>query len=479
MTDPKNKPDQRGHKELAMAGAIDKCRDLGSGSDTVMAAGGKYLPQHPKESHDNYQIRLRRPTYVNFFGRTVAGLTGLVFRRDPTLGDDVPKPIVDWWENIDNKGTHGDVFAQNLFSNATEAGHSVLVVDIPRNEAMNLAQEREMGIRPYWVEYAAEDVVSTRTVTENGREKLEQIVFRSVTWEPDGAFGEKEVTRYRQYFLGTGEDGKRAVGITVWEKVTGPDGTSEFVIQDVGVLTSISEIPAIYVYGDKVDSYISRPPLADLANLNILHYQTSSDLYHVMHIADVPVPVVTGVSKEQAAEIVISPNASLALPEGADVKYLETEGTAIGHTSAQLKELKGDMAMLGLSFLSPDKRAAETAEAKRIDKADSDSALSAIARSLEDGLERALGYTAQLAGLGDEGGSIEINKDYEDVTLTPEQVTVYAKLVADGVLTQETLWAILIQGELLPPDFDPEVEAQALEDAVAKLAPVESDSAGP
>jgi len=189
-----------------------------------------------------------------------------------------------------------------------------------------------------------------------------------------------------------------------------------------------------------------------------------------MHIADCPIPVVTGISTDE--EITISPNASMILPEGADAKYLETAGTALGHTQTALDKLVELMAAMGLNMLSKDKRAAETAEAKRIGKAEGDSALAAIARSLGDGMEQALGYHARYLGM-DAGGSVEVNKDYEDQTLTPEEITVLSNMVMQGQLSLDTMWSQLQQGEVLPPDFDAEAERARLAADVGTFTPLE------
>jgi hypothetical protein len=148
---------------------------------------------------------------------------------------------------------------------------------------------------------------------------------------------------------------------------------------------------------------------------------------------------------------------------GPDAKlaYVSHDGAALGESRLALQDIKSDMAALGLSMLAPDKRAAETAEAKRIDKSTSDSALAVSARALQDGAERAMGFHAKYRKLPS-GGSVTINRDFENLTLTYQQITALSNLVAQNQITLETLWKMLIDGAVLPDDFSEDEEKAQL-----------------
>jgi len=449
----KDQPNVLSHTVKAMRPAIQKCRDVAGGSETIKSKNTDYLPRHPKETWDNYSIRLSRPVFFNAFKRTVKGLTGLVFRRDPVLAEDVPSRIEALWENIDNRNTHGSVFLKTVFEDAVEAGHVYVMVDVPQVEGeLNLAQQQALNIRPYWVHYRAEDVTNLRYEYINGQLTLTQITFEITSYEGDGEFGDKEVTYYRVY--------KREGDVVSWEKWSKND-KGDFIKEAGDTIVGVTEIPLAVVYGEQVGPFMSKPPLEDLADQNILHYQTNSDYHHAAHIANVPLPVVTGVG-EDGKDITWGPNAALILPEGATAGWMETSGSALGHTRQMLQDIESRMATLGLNMLAREKRAAETATARRIDKAEADSALGGIARSLEDAAEILLGYTAQFMKERS-GGSIEINKDYEDQQLTPQEIDVWSRLVANGQISLATMWKMLEQGEWLPPDWTEEEERMNLE----------------
>ena len=134
------------------------CRDLWPGTLSVRAKGEDYLPMAPREDRRFYNPRLALSVFFNAFRQTIVALVGLIFRKDPQLGDDVPPQIVEHWENIDLEGTHGDVFVRQVTQDAMTVGHGAILVEFPdTGGAQNREQERD--IRPYWVPYRKEDIL--------------------------------------------------------------------------------------------------------------------------------------------------------------------------------------------------------------------------------------------------------------------------------------------------------------------------------
>jgi len=119
-----------------------------------------------------------------------------------------------------------------------------------------------------------------------------------------------------------------------------------------------------------------------------------------------------------------------AAPE-ADAKYVSHDGASLGSCKQALDDLKSDMGTLGLAMLAPQKRAAETAEAKRLDKSTSDAPLAVTARGLQDALEQALQLHARYYGL-DSGGAVEVNRDFEGLLMEAPVMQAFAQLVNAG-----------------------------------------------
>lgn len=459
-TDPKNQPDALGLAHQRQHDAVTICRDVYGGTLRMRERGEKYLPQFPKEKFEAYQARLRTSVLYNAFKRTVRGLVGMVFRKEPQLGEDVPAQLVEHAENIDLAGRNLAVFAQDAFTDAMVDGHVCIFVDMPAvdpDAVPTLAHERAMGLRPYWTTIPKSEVLRFSTQMVNGRAVLTEFVYRECAVERDGQYGEREVQRIRIYRLTGGR-----VEFQVFTKRKDESGKESWTAEKQGTM-SIDEIPVATAYTSRVRYLESEPPLLDLALENVLHYQTRSDRCNNLHIAATPIPVLIGAEVDEDGKTqVVATNQAIQLPLGGDAKYLEPTGAALDHSQRELQDIEARMAALGLAMLQRETRAAETAEAKRIDKSASDSQLAAAAIALGDAIEEAFRLHAKWLKIGEGGGSVSVNDDFERQEITPQMVKELREMVGAGQLRLETMWDILERGELLPSTFDPEAERDGL-----------------
>lgn len=483
--DTANLPSTLSPAAEAQQAALVMVRDLAGGPEKVRERSTVYLPQAPGEDPQNYRNRLARSVYLNAFAQTIEGLTGFVFRRDPVLGDDVAPSIAVHWENIDNAGTHGDVFARERLQDTLTAGHGAILVDYPDTSALLVngkisgIEEQENNLRPYWLPVLKDNILSWRTTVENGQTVLTQVVLRECTDVADGLFGQKEQVRYRVLYRDPMSS--PPVGYHLLEI----DKDKRVVEVEAGYYRNQTDIPLSEIPSSgKRGLFESRPPLADLAHLNIAHYQQWSDYAWILHL-QVPVLFGAGFPQEynqdgtpKPALVIGGNNAVITANDNAKLQYVSPDGAALGEAQKSLDDLKRDMAVMGLSMLSPDKKAQDnsTATAKRIDKASSDSSLSVTARGLQDALERCLKFHANYLKLP-EGGSIKINRDFENLTLTPTEITSLAGLVGDGLLSTQTLWSMLQEGNVLPADFDRD-EERALIEADAQIKGARNEAMG-
>jgi hypothetical protein len=482
-TDQKNLPSTLSPAAAKQQNALTIVRDVWGGTETVRARQNAYLPQAPGEEPQNYQARLKGTVFFNAFRSAIEGLTGFVFRRDPMFGDDVPAQIRGdqngkggHWENIDNAGTHGDVFIREALQEALETGHCAILVDypdttsaiIPRMPNGKPTREADLTFRPYWVLIKKDNIISWRTTTIAGRLVLTQLVVKETTSVADGAFGEKEQIRYRVHWRNdAGQCGFQLLEIT---------DTKTVIEVDRGLYVNQTEIPIAEVTtSGRRGLFDSDPPLIDLAYVNIAFYQRSSDQSTSIHKTCVPVLAIIGASSpatDNKTAVVVGPDTVLWLPLGADAKYVSHDGAALNEVKVSLDDMKNDMGVLGLSMLAPQRRAAETAQAKRIDKSASDSKLAVTARGLQDAVERALQFHARYLGLSD-GGSIEINREFDDMSMQADMMTAWATLATALNLPVRIVLEALQDGQRLTPDENidalvGEIAANKAADAAAR-----------
>ena len=131
---------------------------------------------------------------------------------------------------------------------------------------------------------------------------------------------------------------------------------------------------------------------------------------------------------------------------------------------------------MSLSMLAPQKRSAETAEAKRLDKSQSDSALSTTARGVQDGLQQAMRFHMRYLGVEDYDGTITVNRDFEGLLLDAPLMQAYATLVGVGFPPRIVLRK-LQEGGRIPEDenvdalvAEMEANRMAAEEAKAEAA---------
>ena len=230
-------------------------------------------------------------------------------------------------------------------------------------------------------------------------------------------------------------------------------------------------IPLAVTYSGKVSELMSVPPLLPLANLNILHGQRQADLQHSLHVAAQPVMYMKAY-EDTDNEIGLSVNSAILLPENGEVGYAEPASSAFDSQQNFITELENQMRNLGISTLFSQTYVGETAEAKAMDRSDSDSMLAVVSQDLENALQNAIEMAAAFVGM--EAPRVAVSRDFDLQKLDGPQVQQYLGLWQNGAITLQTLLEILSRGEILP-DIDVEAEIELIEQE--KLANIEMQQA--
>lgn len=461
-------------------------RDLRAGTRVLREKGEKYLPVEEAEEERDYKVRLSRAVLYNAYDRAIGAMVGLIFRRSPVLGNDVPEEIrgraargdaaalEGIAESIGANGAHWAVVAEEFAEMGVDEGHAFLYVDMPPAPEEGARLDEVGRRRPYWAIYKKDQAVNWR---REGR-RLTQITFREVTREPDGAFGETEVIRYRVLRPGSWELYREVKGRDQQVQVipeTDADG------RPMRGTTPLAEIPIAVASTGRTGALSTRPKLLDVAMINLLHYAESSDYRIYLHICSRPIPWATGYDKEPAR---FGPYVFFKLKDGGQVQFAETSGAALGAARQDLLDLQDQMSLLSLSMLAT-KAPTNTATEELLDSVKEESDLMRFARSLQDALELALKWTAQYLAAASQfqiapaalarvsGGSVTLGCKMEDLVLPPEEMRVYSEM-AGRVFSTETIRQIIAKTrrEALPEDYTEEAEEARLraEQAAAGLA---------
>ena len=221
--------------------------------------------------------------------------------------------------------------------------------------------------------------------------------------------------------------------------------------------TSLDVIPFSVAYANRHGLMESRPPMEDIAELNLKAYQVQSDLDNQLHISAVPMLAFFGFPTA-AEEVSAGPGEAIAFPADGRAEYIEPDGRSFESQFRRLEQLAAQINELGLSAVLGQKLSAETAEAKRIDRSQGDSTMMVIAQNVQDMIDNCLQFHAQFIGQGEAAGSCLVNRDFAGARLEPADITALRELYTAGVITQETLLQQLADGEVLGDDFDVQEE---------------------
>jgi hypothetical protein len=397
----------------------------------------KYLPQEPRELDEAYDNRLIRSVLAPFYVRLERMLAGMLTRK-PVRLNDVSDMIREQLFDVDLEGNDLNVWTYETAKKCIRYGHVGVLVDAPA---------AGQNGRPYWVTYTPRDILGWRTEIKDGKQVLTQLRLSERTIVPDGLYGEKEIEQVRLLTPGAFEIHRK-----------GKQGNFEVV--DEGT-TSLSEIPFSVAYANRLNLLESRPPLDDIAELNLKQYQVQSDLDNQLHISAVPMLAIYGFP-QSAEEISAGPGEALALPESARSEYIEPAGNSYAAQFQRLDQIASQINELGMAAVLGQKLSAETAEAKRIDRSQGDSAMMVVAQQMQDLIDNCLVFHGQYLQDNNPGSSF-VNRDFLSTRLEPQEIQALLQLYTAGTITQKTLLDQLAEGEVLGDDFDVEEELEATE----------------
>lgn len=418
--------------------ALAKVRALMGGTEAMRKAKKTYLPKEPLEDEKAYEARLARTTLFNGFRKTVTDMLGKVFAQPIALGEDVDPELAAWSENIDLMGRALNNFAHDVLNDAMQAGISFVFVDSPSRAP---GETRATRRRPYMVHVRAEDLLGVRYEDIDGQIVLTQVRMMEVEQErdPEDEFKATKVEQVRVLDLLEPVAGRRRVQVRLYRKAGDGEMKGRWVLFGEPRLTDLPEITLVPVYARRTGYMKGEPPLEDLADANIAHWQSSSDQRNILHVARVPLLFGAGFDKALDAEgnvveISVQSMTTVQNPQ-ASLRWVEHSGAAIGAGMDDLKALEFQMQMYGLELLVSS-NSGDTATGEIIDQAKMNSPLAMIADNLEDALEQAMIYMALHAGKpAAAAGSISVNKDFGISALTQFELTALLQMAATGLIS--------------------------------------------
>lgn len=434
-------------------------RDVVAGQDAVHNAGSLYLPRLKDETDLDYKARVKRAGFYNATWRTISGLVGMVFRKEPS---EVLPAVIDETiqSDIDMQGTPLSVFTKKATTEVITTGRLGLLIDRPVQAAnadgtpLTLAQVQALGQRPFLTMYPAENIINWKTRRINNRNVLSMVVLKETQANPKDEFEDTFETVYRVLDLAPFTNTYRVRLFRVRDGMADEQiGSDVYPIMNGQPLPFI---PFLFVGVDGVDFEVDDPPLIDLCDLNLAHYNVTADYEHGCHFTGLPTAWIAGYTapmdgngKPIASSFYIgSPTVWTFSDPNAKAEYLEFTGQGLTALKDNLDRKESQMAVLGARMLAAEKKQAETATTAAIHRTGENSILSGIAISLSLAITRALEIFRDWAGGAGEV-KYDLNRDFLPVPMEPAQLTALVSAWQAGALSTEDLFDNLQRGDVI------------------------------
>ena len=111
----------------------ERCRDCTDGGDAVKGKGTLYLPKLREQDNADYDAYVNRALFYGATGRTVQGLVGAVFRKEPAVI--VPSRWEFVAEDVTTSGRALVDFARLVEEEVISVGRVGTLVDMAKGEA--------------------------------------------------------------------------------------------------------------------------------------------------------------------------------------------------------------------------------------------------------------------------------------------------------------------------------------------------------
>lgn len=455
--DPKD-PSTTSFAYDVMAPQWDKLETLLGGTLAMRTAGNKYLPKHAEESDPAYEERLQAAVLLNVADLTLSTWVGKPFGDPVHISEDMPEDIQVLLEDVDLQGNNIDVFARNVFKEGLAKAFTHVMVDFPRTQQegqeggpRTLADDRSQGVRPYWVHVRPEQVLFAHAEVIDGREVLTHVRILEEIIEMDGF---AEVSKQQIRVLEPGL-------VQIYQEVKTKTKKKQWALVEKYTY-DLPFIPFITFYADREGFMLGKPPLADLADLNITHWQSTSDQRVILTVSRFPMLAVSGVDDDEQKAMRVGPYEWLATQDAQGrFYYVEHEGAAIEAGRKDLRDLEDQMAHYGADFMRK-RSQPSTATERVLDTTEVTSPLQDVTNRFIDAMNQMLQMTGAWLKRSDIG-SLNLNTEFSFQGPQGEDIVALREARRDRDISRQAYLDELVRRGVLNDDFDLEADALLIE----------------
>lgn len=396
-------------------------------SDAYNGDVRKYVKKLQLQSYNDYEAYVSRACYFNVTKRTTDALIGAMLRKPYTSTLDEIK-VAD--------GMTFDTMISYALRDIFLTSRVGILVDYCNDSES-----------PYMVPY------NNNAITNWGDDF---VILQEDYYEvdPDDKYQKTVACQYRELTL---IDGVYTVNIWRRQHSTGTEEVwyiAEQIVPSVRGRT-LDFIPFVFVNDRDTTDECRKPVMMNLAQVNVSHFRTMADVEQCAHFLALPQPYISGDFADDIQQVGLGGSTLWRLEASSTVGYLEFSGKGFDSLTSLASKKEEQMASLGSRMIA--KAGVESAEALRLRNAGESSTLVAMINALEQGLQIACKYYAVWLGQDPEAVEFYMNRDFDNIAATPQEIAALADLLIAGQISQETFLQRLYEGEIVD-DVDTELQ---------------------
>lgn len=441
----------------------------------------RYLPQPNAEDTSlanlaRYDAYIERAVFYNVTSRTLKGLVGQVFLREPVI--EVPVILDPVIEDANGCGVSLEQLAKKVVGCVLAYGRAGLFVDYPVTDGLVSKARLDNGdIRPTVSYHLPHNIINWRTKIRGAKHILSLVVIKEKYCDYSDDFESEESHQYRVLRL-VNEQSEKIDGVDfkdtanfkdiytansqdiytansqdiytveIWRYSKGKAGMSEKYYPKYASGEFLREIPFTFVGAENNDVEIDPAPLYDLASLNIAHYRNSADYEESCFMVGQPTPYFAGLTEDWVKTILkgtitLGSRGAIPLPEGGNAGLLQAAPNIMPKEAMEAKERQ--MVALGARLVEQ-KTVQRTATEAGLEATSENSTLASSAKNVSAAIEFTLKKCSEFIG----GVSIdmdtirfELNTDFDIAQMTSQERQQTVSEWQAGALSFEEMRAVL------------------------------------
>lgn len=431
-----------------------KCRIAVLGDDWIKKSIllKQIIPPLSNQPNDEYMAMVNRATFFNATGRTLEGLLGMVFRKRVVAKSPTSiQPILDDVTMAKDSPINIDDLCLEMLSERLTVGRVGYLIERPNatTQGMTVAQVQALNLRPYVAEYRAESILDWRFDRVNNAAQLVLVRLHEEVeqYEPDGVTRKDNVKQERRLLL---IDGIYVQRIYREEVQFGED-----------IIPEMNGAPMRFI-PFVCDFSITKPPMLDLANVNLSHFRTEVDREHGAHYTAIPTPMFAGFTFGEGESFRLGATGGYNTTNSdASWGFLEFTGTGLGTLKEIKEEKEKQLVILGAKFLDSEKSGVEAEGTVKIRRSGETSVLALHAMKCSRMAQRIIEIMRDWMGVSG-AVEIEVNTDYTEAGLSAQDMLALFQVMQGGGISQQTFFYNMKHGEMYDEQTTFEIEQERI-----------------